>query len=534
MSSPFTSKLGTNYCPLDAEILEIQALLVEPLSHLRSLDVRIADLQKAIDELAQERAGVKAYVHAHQALLSPIRRLPLDILEEIFVACLPTHRNCVMSASEAPVLLGRICSSWRAISLATPRLWARLHIVKPERAHWPTSHLHVYERLQAQRVEITKAWLDRSGQCPLAISLFGGARPDPTWTEPPSALVLQTLIPFASRWRDISLTTTFSDLRTLSTITENDVPMLKTLEISEHYPPAEAPATRWGSFGLLRAPNISSFTFVGLNADPLTFPLQWDHLLFLSLRTPPVSSMTSEMAVRILSRCSRLQTCQLVVNNAAVEESQGTIPEFPHLQSLEITSVGIPINTAGGLLSRISLPKLQHLTLRGFVGREADGDFTYFPFLTTLPCLQSLHTDSQLYDEQALAGLLHTLPPTLRRFQFICRESWQHLIDDDALMALTPSAGRPVKCPILEELQITYSCSLSDEALLKFILARMTIEPVTLRRVVIHFMREMELDIRPGIQLFLDAGLKLDIRYSKVPLTGLSPWMGLRDDLLPA
>ncbi|KAF7376684.1 hypothetical protein MSAN_00085400 [Mycena sanguinolenta] len=526
MSSPFASKLGTNYCPLDVEIPEIQAVLVEPLSRLRSLDDRIADLQKAIDELAQERAGVKTYVDAHQALLSPIRRLPLDILQEIFVACLPTHRNCVMSASEAPVLLGRICSSWRALALSSPRLWSSVHIVEPDRAHWPAE-------LQAQRVEITKAWLGRSGQCPLAISLFGDARPDPASTEHRSASVLETLIPFASRWHNISLTSTSSGLNSLSCITENDVPMLTTLEISEIYRSAESPGTRWESFGLLHAPNISSFTFISGNSHPLTLPLQWDRLLSLSLDSSSAFAVTSEMAVEIFSRCPRLQTCRLKVNDevqSAVEESQGTILGFPHLQSLKIISVGIPINTVGGLFSRVSLPELQHLTLLGHLGREADGEFAFFPFLTTLPRLQSLSTDSQLYDDQALTGLLHALPATLRQFQVICRDSWRHVIDDDALLALTPSPDRPFKCPVLEELKITYSCSLSDEALLKFILARMTIQPVTLRSVEIHFPRQMELDLRPDIQSFLDGGLKVDARYRSPPLPRLSPWVGLKED----
>ncbi|KAJ7252151.1 hypothetical protein B0H12DRAFT_961513, partial [Mycena haematopus] len=123
MSSPFAAKLGTNYCPLDEEVFEIESLLVQPLSRLQDLDDRIADLQKAIDKLTEERTSLRAYVDAHRALISPVRRLPLDVLQEIFVACLPTHRNCVMSASEPPVLLGRICSSWRSISLSTPRLW---------------------------------------------------------------------------------------------------------------------------------------------------------------------------------------------------------------------------------------------------------------------------------------------------------------------------------------------------------------------------------------------------------------------------
>ncbi|KAJ6581782.1 hypothetical protein B0H19DRAFT_884580, partial [Mycena capillaripes] len=123
MSSPFAAQLGTNYCPKDDEILEIKELLVEPTRRLKRLDDEIADLQKAIRKLAEERDGLDAFVAAHQALISPVRRLPLDIIQDIFIACIPTHRNCVMSASEAPVLLGRICSSWRAISLSTPRIW---------------------------------------------------------------------------------------------------------------------------------------------------------------------------------------------------------------------------------------------------------------------------------------------------------------------------------------------------------------------------------------------------------------------------
>ncbi|KAF8127747.1 hypothetical protein K438DRAFT_1646022 [Mycena galopus ATCC 62051] len=127
MNTPFASQLGTNYCPTDAEVDQIKGLLVEPCPKLKRLDDEIVAMQKALDKLAQERDALGAYVDAHRILISPLRRLPLDVIEEIFMACLPTHRNCVMSAQEAPVILGRICSSWRTISLSTPSLWSRLH-----------------------------------------------------------------------------------------------------------------------------------------------------------------------------------------------------------------------------------------------------------------------------------------------------------------------------------------------------------------------------------------------------------------------
>ncbi|KAJ7162289.1 hypothetical protein C8R46DRAFT_1104129, partial [Mycena filopes] len=185
-SSPFAARLGTNYCPSDQEILQINSLLAEPSLRLKNLDDEIADLQKAIDKLAAERETIAAFVDAHKALISPARRLPLDIIEAIFVACLPTHRNCVMSASEAPVLLGRICSPWRTISLATPRLWSSLHITHPSTEQDSSVPASVVAETTALRLTVAQTWLRRSGQCPLSISYALPPSQAPG-TEPPAA-----------------------------------------------------------------------------------------------------------------------------------------------------------------------------------------------------------------------------------------------------------------------------------------------------------------------------------------------------------
>ncbi|KAF8143334.1 hypothetical protein K438DRAFT_1876174, partial [Mycena galopus ATCC 62051] len=243
--------------------------------------------------------------------------------------------------------------------------------------------------------------------------------------------------------------------------------------------------------------------------------------------------MTSDAAVHILSSCPCLQTCRLVVNDeapSAAEAHRGAILEFPSLRSLDIFSANSPVNRMGGVFSRISLPELRHLSLRGFAVDESRENLTYFPFLTISPRLENLVTDTNLFDESSLADLLRTLPPTLQQFQLACHNSLRHVVDDDALAALTPSADRPFNCPILQELRITDGCSLSDEALLRFITARLAIQPTTLRCVEIHFAREMQFDIRPDIQPFLDAGLQLDTRYYNSPTLRLSPWEGLEDD----
>ncbi|KAJ6538789.1 hypothetical protein DFH09DRAFT_1176245 [Mycena vulgaris] len=84
-TSSFAPNLGTIYCPEDGEIAQIRTLLVEPTLRLERLGGEIADMQKAIDKLKEERDALIAYVEAHKALISPVRRLPLDVIQEIFL-----------------------------------------------------------------------------------------------------------------------------------------------------------------------------------------------------------------------------------------------------------------------------------------------------------------------------------------------------------------------------------------------------------------------------------------------------------------
>ncbi|KAJ7913524.1 hypothetical protein B0H13DRAFT_2468593 [Mycena leptocephala] len=262
MASPFAFQLGTNHCPSDEEVLKIRAHLVQPIHRLKRLDDEIADLQRAIDKLADERETLGVYVEAHKALISPVRRLPLDIIQEIFMACLPTHRNCVMSASEAPVLLGRICSAWRAISLSTPPLWASLHIVEPMHSSGSEEPSTLIKEKMEQRLETTKTWLGRSGQCPLSISLE--SCPNNAFDDrrrPHPGYFLRALIPFASRWQHISFTAQPTSLNAMSLLAETDVPMLETIAIYHH----SSRNVKLENFGMLRSSRISSFSISGLN-----------------------------------------------------------------------------------------------------------------------------------------------------------------------------------------------------------------------------------------------------------------------------
>ncbi|KAJ3510387.1 hypothetical protein NLJ89_g4709 [Agrocybe chaxingu] len=176
--SPFASHMGTNYVPTDTEVLKIHGYLKDPKKEKAKLDDEIAGIQSTLDALKAKSDAIGATVKAHEALISPIRRYP-DILQEIFVHCLPTDHDAVMSASEAPLLLTRVCSDWRRLALATPFLWSSLFVTLPGpplRIFDEDSEIerHRAERFLRRLKTIATAageWLGRSGGCPLSISM---------------------------------------------------------------------------------------------------------------------------------------------------------------------------------------------------------------------------------------------------------------------------------------------------------------------------------------------------------------------------
>ncbi|KAJ7699293.1 hypothetical protein B0H17DRAFT_1049373 [Mycena rosella] len=550
LSSPYAFKLGTNHCPSDEEVVEIKALLQDPTRQLQRVDNEIAVIWKIIDKLTRERDRLSAYVEAHKALISPVRRLPLDIIQEIFVACVPTHRNCVMSAREAPVLLGRICSSWRSISLSTPRLWARLHVVEPTRPYGATSTSAVFEEKLTQRLETTRTWLGRSGQCPLSLSLESSHdhHGSPPGTSSPAAhqtgRFLQTLIPFAPRWQHISFTIPPLVLDTLSLLTEADVPVLKSVALYQR-PDHEPLNHGWGHFGMLRGPRITSFSVSGSNFSTSELLIRWNQLTVLSIAGPPwtiASSMTSQMVLDAISRCPELRKCKLMVNDGPSAGVQATHPiiEYPYLHTFELHCVGSVSSTFRLLLDRLSLPKLRKLTLHGHTEAlhgdpEPQEPHPLNHFFAVSTRLESLRIDTDTFSKSSLLDFFRRLPPTVRELRIHdTSRGWPVIVtpslDDDILAVLTPSPGPEAHFPALQTLFLDHCHLISDAALLRFVTARMAVEPhPTLKRVEVHFDREETLDIMPNVRPFVQAGLDVAITHLPPMTSQFSPWQGLND-----
>ncbi|KAF9441247.1 hypothetical protein P691DRAFT_684604 [Macrolepiota fuliginosa MF-IS2] len=140
---------------VDAKIADAEAALAQ----------MIADAKSAMNKLVEEQHRLQGEEEQTKAYLSTIRRLPAELLREIFMWNFEAHASCAW-------VLASVCSSWRRIALRTPRLWAKVRLVTT-----PTSS-----------PELIRLWLERSGHnVPLDIEIYLRVAADPASTYPTDA-----------------------------------------------------------------------------------------------------------------------------------------------------------------------------------------------------------------------------------------------------------------------------------------------------------------------------------------------------------
>jgi hypothetical protein len=85
----------------------------------RALAQLIHDAQGAITRLANEKKSLDEEAARTRAYLSPVRRLPAELLREIFLWNFEEHAACAW-------VLSAVSSSWRRLAIRTPRLWSKV------------------------------------------------------------------------------------------------------------------------------------------------------------------------------------------------------------------------------------------------------------------------------------------------------------------------------------------------------------------------------------------------------------------------
>ncbi|KAJ7703888.1 hypothetical protein B0H17DRAFT_38643 [Mycena rosella] len=239
---------------------QIHSKISELLAELARFDVQIAKLQAELDQLAARRAPFQAHYDDCYGLIAPIRRLPSEILVEIFRLCwlepvadVDESALAMKRLANAPLLaLSQVCSRWHTIALGTPALWS---VIEIDSLIWSEPTVKVDTAMG-----LLRSVLERGANHPLVVTirnLDGGQLYGPA---------LELLARHSVRWRSAILTGPLAPLRHLSGA-KNNLPQLESLMF--YCWPWETPETT--PFELFQvAPSLARLELAG-NVD--NFPV---------------------------------------------------------------------------------------------------------------------------------------------------------------------------------------------------------------------------------------------------------------------
>lgn len=122
----------------------------DPLWQLVEVEDEILQLRAQLGKRLEQRRVLREQVNSQY---SPLTRLPLDILSEIFMAAFPEGDTDSWNGA-TPLLLGSICRMWRDAAWSLPWLWCTIRI-------------DVVRRFHMSKVFLLEEWLSCSRQSPL-------------------------------------------------------------------------------------------------------------------------------------------------------------------------------------------------------------------------------------------------------------------------------------------------------------------------------------------------------------------------------
>ena len=335
--------------------------------------------------------------------------LPIELQNEIFFFCMSPFPR--FSIKEAPIVLARVCRTWRSIVLSTPRLWSSFEV--EIQGSGPSGLLHDIRLMHRMKV-----WLERSSCSPLSVRLVYNSVG--RVSDDRSTQLLAALESHARRWRNAHFTLPAASLAKLQPFPPNSFPTLRSL----------------------------TFKVTGVRSSPSDPPLNifamnipWPQLTGLDLQLEPSNLPTLDEALDILSQTVNLKygTLQLECTWGR-RDTQWDKLSLPTLDTLQLI-----LQDASGSADRLEvsltqflnllcLPKLRVLHL-GWLARSNVGSWS------------SAHTDFIAFlgaSAETLRELTMTYFPILENELLECLSQVPQLTHLDLRFALHEGANDPI------------------------------------------------------------------------------------------
>jgi hypothetical protein len=324
--------LNSNEPPLDAECPSIESVVLRLRRCLSRHDDKLARLRAQIElpeqepleqeKLEQKRASLATDLSRNAAILSPLRRMPPEILSEIFMLTLPSDRAVVergkIDLRDSPWMLTRICGRWRTVALASSSLWSFVAINCEDNlsAAYPLSLIRT-QLQRAKHIRIHFLAEDRLTQYQMDI--------------------LQLLVDHSPLWEEVYLLVTPGFLPIITTLHDR-IPLLRRvwIECRESYTEAGSNPPQLEAFNCLRgAPVLRDVSLI----------LE-DHILSVTLPAHQLTRYhlygTWEQHIHVLMTAKNLTEARICICDEETSlAAPGTIIELCGLRRLYVSRADV-------------------------------------------------------------------------------------------------------------------------------------------------------------------------------------------------
>ena len=405
-----TARLASTQAVSASEASDIRREIGVALNDLRGFDVQISRLRMHILALKNERVAFEECITDSKSLLSPIRKLPVELLTEIFSYCCAENKVIVRPVEDSEnetkiqvpaTTLLQVCRSWNTTVASTKALWASICL---------TVLSNPKNEEDSDRVQRSiSRLLQASGEVPLKVTI------DTKALDGNLHRSVLSLMSEATRWKEVSIAWRHPDVDQFWLPLKDNLPILERLslnsfnsEASSGEEFAHAPRLRSISFQALNlgstvALPFSQISFIELRAvyfkDALRTFCQAASLSHLVLYDPPnePDETLADMTVHALPAASFQMIWKNHTSRPVVEHLSRL--SFPGLQVFHLDDRNISepaedkLLVGTNLLSFLSssCKTLHTLTLEHVTMREHDliALFTMLPQLTTLHLLNT-------------------------------------------------------------------------------------------------------------------------------------------------
>ena len=354
-TSPIPKHLfETNDPPLLQEQASLREILKETEDHLAEIEQTIFRVENLLQGFYHRRDSIKHSLLVNKGVLSSIRRIPREVLCDIFSLIVPPRSKTSLNTSQGLWPLSHVCRIWRDAALSFSSTWCDIQVI------------HGYGDQQMQPAQwhphqvLRNLFANTNGR-PVRMVLSIGS------LSTSSRELLDVAIDHSRQWRDVTITLPTKLISRLRK-THMKLPLLERIVI-QHNATCCLTASHIGQAlkvaPALRTVVLQDFMGVG-NLD-----LPWSQLTEMCLSGR--KSRHDFDLFQFYQRLSNLQTLHLHAPRFPDNYANKAL-ELPHVRSLHLESYYY------GALPVLTLPALEELF---------DVHDRHVPFITDLICRSS-------------------------------------------------------------------------------------------------------------------------------------------------